>query len=542
MALLQLMNCSENDVLNIKDLRICYPGSKRWVLDGFNLRIQRGERLALIGSSGSGKSTVAKAILQIAPPGSICKGELLLDGFDLMKVDCHVLQKLRGELIGLVFQDPASRLNPLITVKEHLIDTLRSHKPEKSFSWLRSRALELLKKVGINSQRADSYPHEFSGGMRQRVAIALAIALNPPLIVADEPTSSLDVSIANQIMGELSMLCDELGCALLLISHDLPLASKWCHRISILDQGRIVEDRFTKELLISPKSSIGQRLVLAARAREKERSIIQPGEEVLLQVDRLRCWHSVNALPWQSKWIKALNEISFSLRVGETLGVVGVSGCGKSTLCRSLLGLIPIRGGEVKLSGIDLASLRHRALKTARRSVQMVFQDPFSSLNPKMTVLEAVVDPLLIHHVSNKFIANEQARDLLEQVGLTPVEDFQKRFPHQLSGGQQQRVVIARALALKPRILICDECVSMLDVEIQAEILSLLSSLQKTFGLAILFITHDLSVASSFCHRLIVLDRGKIVEEGPSEQIMSEPKASLTRELVDGSPRITTML
>ncbi len=534
------MNCSQNDVLNIKDLSISYPYGKKWVLDRLSLTLRDGERLALLGSSGCGKSTVAKALLQIIPQGSICKGEILLKGNDLLKKSNEALHKLRGELIGLVFQDPGTRLNPLMTIGEHLLDTLYAHYPDQSSSLRRIRAEELLDKVGISSQRFNSYPHEFSGGMCQRVAIAMAIALNPLLIIADEPTSSLDVAIANQIMGELSFLCDELGSSLLLITHDLALASRWCSRMAILDQGKIVEECPTQELIQSPKSFIAKRLVEAARNREELTLLAKPLEKVILEVDRLRCWHSMGGMPWKPIWVKAIDEVSFSLHIGETLGLVGVSGCGKSTLCRALLGLIPIRGGEVKLLGRNLATLKRHDLKIARQSLQMIFQDPFASLNPQMTVLETVSDPLLLHGLATKTSAKEKVRLLLEQVGLIPADDFIYRLPSHLSGGQQQRVAIARSLALSPKVLICDESISMLDLEIQADILDLLRLLQKNLGLAIIFITHDLSVASSFCHRVIVLDQGRIVEEGPAEQIFRAPQSRLTKELISSSPTITS--
>ncbi len=532
------MTCSGKDVLIIKDLSFCYLGSKRWVLDKVNLQLKRGERIALIGSSGSGKSTIAKILLQIIPPGSICTGNIFLDGHDLMKLEVKNLEKFRGELVGLIFQDPGTRLNPLMNIGTHLVDTLRAHQPSKSSFWIRTRAEELLDKVGISIKRFEAYPHELSGGMRQRVGIALAIAMRPPLIIADEPTSSLDVTIANQVMGELSMLCDEIGSSLLLISHDLALASRWCNRIAILDSGRIVEEKSNDQLFANPTSLMGKKLVEAVKGREQITLASMPTQDVILEVDRLRCWHPVSSLPWQFKWIKAIDEVSFSLSSSQTLGIVGISGCGKSTLCRALLGLIPIRGGEVKLFGKNIASLNKNDLKVLRRSVQMVFQDPFTSLNPRMTVLEAVSDPLLIHGLANTTSAKEQVRYLLEQVGLTPAEIFQERFPHQLSGGQQQRVAIARALALNPKVLICDESVSMLDVEIQVDILKLLRKLQKKLGLAIIFITHDLYLASSFCHHVIVLDQGKIVEEGQADLIIRNPKAALTKELVSVSPRI----
>ncbi|WP_036901536.1 ABC transporter ATP-binding protein [Prochlorococcus sp. MIT 0601] len=532
------MTSFPGDVLNIKNLRMCYPASNQWILDGFNLNIAVGERVALIGSSGSGKSSVAKSLLQILPNGSLCKGDLVLCGKDLLTLSDKEMQNFRGEKVGFVFQDPMNRLNPLMTIGDHLIDTLKAHKPDKTSLWHRHRSEELLVKVGIDVARFNSFPHEFSGGMRQRLAIALAISLNPPLIVADEPTSSLDVSVANQIMTELSNLCDELGTALLLITHDLALAARWCGRMSIIQHGKIVEEGLSTDVVANPISLIGKRLVFAAREREQNNCVTRTNQHCVLDVDQVRCWHANGGLPWQPNWIKAVNEVSFSLYAGETLGVVGLSGCGKSTLCSALLGLTPIRGGCIKLCGQDLTTLNSQSLRKARQSLQMVFQDPCASMNPKMTVLDAIADPLLIHNMFNRHQAKEKARILLGQVGLTPVEDFHARFPNQLSGGQQQRVAIARALALNPQVLICDESVSMLDVEIQAEILALLSSLQETLGLSILFITHDLSLARGFCHRTLLLDQGIVVEEGPSEKLFQRPQHALTKQLIKDSPTL----
>mgnify|MGYP001322607874 CR=1 FL=1 len=534
------MSSSLGDVLNIQDLKVRYPNSRKWVLNGFNLNISAGERLALIGSSGSGKSTVAKALMQILPSGSRCEGQLLLVGKELLNLNDLELEKARGELLGLVFQDPMTRLNPLMTIGDHLLDTLKAHNSRQTSLSLRARAEELLEKVGLNPARFDAYPHEFSGGMRQRVAIALAIALNPPLIIADEPTSSLDVAVANQVMSELSRLCDELGSSLLLISHDLALASRWCQRMAIIQEGAVIEEGYTNDVLGSPKSFLGKRLVAAAKAIEAKAENETSNSEVILEVDRLRCWYSVGNMPWEVNWIKAINEVSFSLRFGETLGLVGVSGCGKSTLSRALLGLLPIRGGEVKLLGKTLINSTKKFNQKSKQLMQMVFQDPFASLNPKMTVLEIVSDPILIHQLSTYAKAKEKTRRLIEQVGLMPPEDFLNRMPNQLSGGQQQRVAIARALALNPKVLICDESVSMLDAEVQGEILTLLRSLQRKLGLAILFITHDLSVAHSFCERIIVLDQGKIIEEGLANQVFTKPASPVSRKLVRACPRITT--
>ena len=528
---------SLDHVLDIQRCYMRYPTSHRWTLEGLNLKIAARERLALVGPSGCGKSTVARVALQLLPPGSRCKGELTLCSQDPRKMTPAGLRKLRGNAVGLVFQDPMTRLNPLLTIGDHLVDTIRAHRPHKSAIWIRKKADALLEKVGISSLRFCAYPHEFSGGMRQRLAIALAIALDPPLVIADEPTTSLDVAIADQIMFELSKLCNEIGSALLLITHDLPLAIRWCERISIMDQGRIVEEAPCCEFVQSPQSDLGKRLVKVAREKEQMQTSTKVYEELVLEVQGLRCWHALGGMPWSLNWLKAVDNVNFSLHAGETLGVVGASGCGKSTLCRALIGLAPIKGGVVKLQGQNIMHMKGHALKRARQSLQMVFQDPLASLNPKMTVAETICDPLLIHKRFDLPQARERSRQLLQQVGLVAPENFQDRFPYQLSGGQQQRVAIARALALEPKVLICDESVSMLDVEIQTEVLNLLQLLQRRLGVAILFITHDLSLASGFCHRVLVLDQGQIVEEGSGKEFLDSPQAAITRKLVDVCPR-----
>ena len=527
-----------NAVLELDQLRLRYPGSAAWTLDGLTLRIAPGEHLALVGPSGCGKSTVARAALQLLPPRSICEGSLRLNGRDPRTLNRQTLRRLRGESVGLVFQDPMTRLNPLMTVGEHLVDTLRAHQPEQSASERLQRACGLLEQVGIGAERFRAYPHEFSGGMRQRLAIALAIALKPPLVIADEPTTSLDVAVAQQVMAELRQLCDQLGSALLLISHDLAMAHRWCDRMAVLEAGRIVEMASSTEVLTQPQSAIGQRLVAAAREREGGTTPEASTTRVLLQVEELRCWHNLGGTPWAPRWLKAVDGVSFALQAGESLGVVGGSGCGKSTLCRALMGLSPVRGGQVWLDGDALLRQGSRRERRLRRSIQMVFQDPLACLNPVLRVGEAIADPLLIHGLCSRAAARERARELLELVGLSPAEHIQNRLPRQLSGGQQQRVAIARALALEPKVLICDESVSMLDAEIQAEVLALLRSLQQRLGLAMVFVTHDLSVASGFCHRVIVLDQGRIVEEGPGDQLLRAPSAAITRTLVQASPRL----
>ena len=525
-------------VLALQELVVRYPGAQEPTLAGLTLTLRAGESLALVGPSGCGKSTVARAVQQLLPPGSQCGGGLWLTGVDPRQLRRPALRRLRGEAVGLVFQDPMTRLNPLLSIGEHLADTLAAHRPAWRRRQVRQRAQELLARVGIAPERYASYPHEFSGGMRQRLAIALAMALQPSLVIADEPTTSLDVAVAAQVMAELTDLCRQAGSALLLISHDLALAGRWCERIAVLDAGRLVEEAPALQLLTRPRSAMGQRLVSKARLREGG---VRPAPEPsppLLEIDRLRCWHPLPGLPWRRRWLKAVDGVSLALSPGETIGLVGASGCGKSTLCRALMGLAPVRGGAVWFAGEDLQRLRGAALRRARRGIQMVFQDPLACLNPQMRVGEAIADPLLIHGLAGRRAAAARARELLTAVGLTPAEAFEQRLPRQLSGGQQQRVAIARALILEPQVLLCDESVSMLDAEVQAEVLELLRGLQQTLGLGILFVTHDLAVASGFCHRVIVLEGGQIVEQGPGQQLLRNPQASITRRLVQACPRL----
>ena len=517
-------------VLQLEDLVVAYPGSADPTLNGLTLSLQRGERLALVGPSGCGKSTVARAVLGLLPEGSRSQGRLELMGSDPRRLRRGALNRLRGEAVGLVFQDPMTRLNPLISIGDHLRDTLSAHGAQAA------RAEELLQRVGIGQERMNSYPHQFSGGMRQRVAIALAMALQPPLVIADEPTTSLDVAVAGQVMAELTGLCQEAGSALLLITHDLAMAGRWCQRMAVMQDGRLLEEASASEVLLQPQQPLTQRLVAAARQREGGATPQAPATPVVLELHQLRCWHRLGGWPWQPQWLRSVDGISLRLHAGETLGIVGPSGCGKSTLCRALMGLNPVRGGEVMLQGRDLRRLQGQDLRQARQRLQMVFQDPLACLNPAMTVIDAVADPLLIHGLASPGQAREQARTVLASVGLDA--SLAQRLPRQLSGGQQQRVAIARALVLQPAVLLCDESVSMLDAEVQAEVLQLLRQLQQQLGVAILFVTHDLGVASGFCHRVVVLDQGRIVEEGPGDVMLQAPAAAITRELVEACPRL----
>ena len=532
------MNNSSKEVLKINKLKAIYPNSSKYVLNGLDLNMNGGDRLALVGSSGCGKSTVAKAVMQLLPDSCNCEGEILINGKNVLDLDRSFLQAIRGKEVGLIFQDPMSRLNPLMSVGDHLVDTFRAHNALTPVNYLVKKAKILLEKVGIDPIRFNSFPHEFSGGMQQRIAIALAISLRPSLIIADEPTTSLDTIVSDQIMSELSSLCDEIGTALLLISHDLSMACKWCNKIAVIDSGQIVESGKIKEIVCNPKTDIAKRLVSSCRLIERfEREIINNKTE-LLKVNGLRCWHNVGFWPFNSLWLKAVNEVTFSLYEGEALGIVGPSGCGKSTLCRALTGLLPIRGGNILFLGENISTFKSKTMKNLRKYIQIIFQDPCACLNPKMSVIDAIIDPILIHKLLSRSQAREKARNLLGLVGLTPTTTYEKRLPSQLSGGQQQRVVIARALALSPKILICDESVSMLDAEIQAEVLELLSFLQEKLKLSMVFVTHDLSVAAGFCHRVLVFDKGRIIEENFGKNLLDNPQNYLTKTMVKAIPRL----
>ncbi len=529
------MQSSSGKTLELKEFRLRYPNSPSWTLKNLDLSINPGESLALVGESGCGKSTLAKAILQMLPRESISKGNLFLSGKDPRNLSDKDLRKVRGKEVGFIFQDPMTRLNPLLTVENHIIDLFKAHEPRSTSISLKKRTKELIELVEIPSNRFLSYPHELSGGMRQRLGIALAIALNPQLVIADEPTTSLDVHIAHKIVAELSKLCKKINSSLLLISHDLAMAGFYCERMAILNNGEIVEEGPSERILKNPESFIGKKLVQAARNKQSCSTPKTPKTKIILEVDCLRSWHPLRGLPWeQAKWIKAVNDVSFRLKAGEALGIVGMSGCGKSTLCRALMGLTRIRGGQVKLDGKTFSLLRGNELRKARQYLQMVFQDPLACFNPLMTIGEAIADPLLIHKFAkNMADGKKQALELIKEVGLNPAEIFQNKLPKELSGGQLQRVAIARAISLQPKVLLCDESVSMLDPDTQTEILALLKNLQVKFGLAIIFITHDISLATGFCHNIIVLNKGNIVDKGPGDKVLANPESSVTGTLIE---------
>ena len=531
------MKISSGNIIKISNLTVSYKNNEVPILNQLTLDINKGENIAIIGPSGCGKSTFAKAIVQMLPKGTKINGELLVYGKDPSQFNKEELQIFRREVFGFIYQDSIKKLNPLMTVGEHLFELMKIHWRNKSNISINKMVRSLFKKVGISSERLNSYPHEFSGGMRQRVCIALALALNPKLLIADEPTTSLDTHTSYEIMKELLFLCKKFGSTLILISHDINLASVWCKKIAIMHNGYFEEYGDISEIIKNPNSKIGKKLVLSNKFVFQSSNSYEIQREVVLEVINLRYWFKLNSSIIKPKWNKALNEVSFKLFTNETLGIVGMSGSGKSTLSRALTGLINVRGGYINYLKSNNKQDTERSNKA--KNIQIIFQDPFSTLNPKMTIKKILEDVYLVNNSSNRKIISHEIKSYLKKVNLPTTDDFINSYPSQLSGGQLQRISIVKALLARPTILICDESVSMLDAAIKIEILLLLREIQKHMNLSIIFITHDLGLAKKFCNRLLVMSNGKIVEEGKPNQIFDQPKHSITKKLLQSSLNIT---
>ncbi len=553
----------------VENLRVAYPISRsaakhQWAVDDVSFSLDAGERMGLVGESGCGKSTLGRAAMRLLPASTQIQGHIRFAGKSVFDLTPTQLRQFRGEAVGLVFQDPMTRLDPLMTIGEHCIETLRAHQPQLSRRESKERALETLDAVKIPASRWSQYPHEFSGGMRQRVAIALALLLNPKLIVADEPTTSLDVTVAAQILKELTRLCRERQMALLLISHDLAMVGEYCDRIAVMYRGRVVESGLVKTILRQPQHEYTRSLlesalhIQAVSDEEKtgdvdysESKIQNPKSKIdtpLLRIKNLKQYYTLESSfieqlfskDKENRAIKAVDDVSFELYPGEILGLVGESGCGKSTLSRTILQLIRPTSGLVEFQGRNLSQLDRESLRTARRQIPMGFQDPHACLNPLMTVGQSIADPLFIHKLANATEARSRVIQMLERVGLTPTDDYYNRYPADLSGGQQQRVAIARALITHPSLLICDEPVSMLDASVQSQVLDLMLELKAEFNLTYLFITHDLWLARFLCDRIAVMNSGQIVEIGPTHQLFTNPQHPYTKTLLQAAPLLAT--
>ena len=542
---------NDKPLFYVDELRIQYPSSQTWAVDQVSFTLEKGEKIGLVGESGCGKSTIGKAAMGLLPKLTQIEGKIQFQGESIFKLDGEGLRRFRGEVVGLVFQAPMTRLDPLMTIGEHCLETLLAHRPQLSRKEAKNIAIKTLEKVKIPPNRWGQYPHEFSGGMRQRVAMALALLLNPKMIIADEPTTALDVTVAAEILQELTRLCQEEEMGLLLISHDLAMVGEYCDRLAVMNEGKIVEMGPMKDILHHPNHDYTKSLLKAAlhvQVDEDEPVNTETWEEnnhtnkPLLSVSNLKQYFTLEGnfiqqfFSKEPEVIKAVDDVSFDLHSGEILGLVGESGCGKSTLSRTLLQLLKATSGTINFLGEELTQLSESEMRLKRRQLQMIFQDPNACLNPLMTVGQSIADPLFIHKLATVNEAKKEVHEMLERVKLTPVEDYYYRYPKELSGGQQQRVAIARALITKPKLVICDEPVSMLDASVQARVLDLMSELKNEFDLTYLFITHDLWVARFFCHRIAVMNQGKIVEIGETESIFKQPQHPYTQKLLNAAP------
>jgi len=524
------------NLIEIRDLAVefSHGESRQRVVEGVSFDIRKGETLALVGESGSGKSVTAHSILRLLPYplASHPAGQILFHGEDLLQADEKRMRAIRGNRIAMVFQEPMTSLNPLHTVGKQINEVLSIHKGLRGRA-ASARTLELLELVGIPNarERFRAYPHELSGGQRQRVMIAMALANEPELLIADEPTTALDVTVQLKILELLKDLQARLGMSLLLISHDLNLVRRVAHRACVMQRGRVVEQASCEQLFRAPQHPYTQEL-LAAEPSGGPVDVEQ--RPPLLEVNDLRVWFPIKkgVMRRTVDHVKAVDGVSFSLPKGQTLGIVGESGSGKSTLGLAILRLIGSRG-EIRFQGHELSSLSQRDVRPLRRQMQVVFQDPFGSLSPRMSVGQIIGEGLRIHRIGT---AKEQEAAIIEalvEVGLDP--DTRHRYPHEFSGGQRQRIAIARALVLKPALILLDEPTSALDRTVQRQVVELLRSLQQKYDLTYLFISHDLAVVRALSHQMMVVKQGQVVEQGVAGEIFAAPQHPYTQQLLESA-------
>ena len=562
------MSDSAANIITVENLGVTFDTRRGPVvaLRGVSFALAQGEILGVVGESGSGKSVACSSILRLLPKNArVTSGDVRIGGERVLELPERDLLKLRGGRVAMIFQNPSTHLDPLMSVGKQIGEAVRVHfgASEKE---ARGRAIDLLRRVRIAEpeRRVDAYPHELSGGMKQRVMIAAALACEPEVLIADEPTTALDVTVQASILGLLKTLRDEAGLSVIMVSHDLGVIATMCDRIVVMKDGGVVETGSREAILFAPGAAYTKELIAAhpevgwgpepveesvTEAGAVEAGIIEAGgvigaeaaeEPALLELEHL-CVHFGQEGFWTfasfgREPVKAVDGVSLSLRRGDILGLVGESGSGKSTVARALVGLVAPTAGGVRYRGEPLADLRGDARLAYRRAVQMVFQDPFTSLNPRLSVAQTLAEPLRKHRICPPGDLKAQVQALMEAVELPAA--FLHRRPHQLSGGQRQRVGVARALAVEPEVLIADEVTSALDVTIQAQILALLERLQKEMGLTILFISHDLGVVQRLCRNVAVMREGRLVEVGPTSRILSHPQQRYTQELLAAVPRL----
>ncbi|WP_409370240.1 ABC transporter ATP-binding protein [Lysinibacillus sp. 38-6] len=531
-------------ILEIQDLRVSFiTGESEFeAVKGVNFYVNKGETVGIVGESGSGKSVTARSIMRLlpSPPSFLKSGTILFQGENLVTQSEKQMEEIRGKDISMIFQDPMTSTNPTIRIGEQIAEGLMKHqKMSKKEAY--DKTIELLKLVGIKNseERYQQYPHEFSGGMRQRVMITMALACNPSLLIADEPTTALDVTIQAQILSIMKQMQERLGTSIILITHDLGVVAGMCDRVIVMKEGEIVEEGTTEEIFANPQHPYTKRLLnalpkLHEKKEPKQPSKIEAGTDVnvpLIEVRNLSKHFDLK----KGEQLKAVDDLSFRIYPGETLGLVGESGSGKSTTGRTILQLHEPTDGEVLYKGVPVTRLSKSELKSMRRHMQIIFQDPYSSLNPRKKVLDIIGEALDVHKLTNS-AAERRARveELLELVGLK--KEHALRYPHEFSGGQRQRIGIARALAVEPNFIVCDEPLSALDVSIQKQVVDLLKDLQQRLGLTYLFIAHDLSMVKHISDRVAVMYGGKIVELAESEELYANPQHPYTKMLLQSIP------
>ncbi len=527
-----------NPILMVEHLSITFNQQQK-VVDDISFTLYAGETFALVGESGSGKSLTALSVLRLLPNNARLEAETInLQGDDLLNQSEFDLCKIRGRRIGFIFQDPMSSLNPVMTIGSQIEEVINLHF-DLSKAAIKQRVLELLQQVELPEpeQRIKAYPHQLSGGQRQRVMIAMALAGKPDLLIADEPTTSLDVTIQAQILALLKNIQKQTGMALWLISHDLALVSTLADRVAVMQQGKIVETGITAEFFDQPKHPYTRKLLNALPSMQSCLTHSKPENPPLLQVNDFYCYYPIRKGLFKRvvDFVRAVDGVSFNLQQGKTLALVGESGCGKTTLGKSLLNLIPGSSGSVVINGIELNNLTGEALRQQRANIQIVFQDPFSSMNPRMLVGDIIAEGIsALHPKISQTERKARVRQLLQQVDLP--EDSALRYPHEFSGGQRQRICIARALAVEPKLIVCDEPTSALDVSVQAQIIQLLKTLQQEKGVSYLFITHDLAVVAEIADDVAVMYQGKIIEQGSVAEVLTQPKHAYTQKLLAAVP------
>ncbi|KIC23407.1 MULTISPECIES: ABC transporter ATP-binding protein [unclassified Leisingera] len=526
------MSKTASSLLNVQNLRVSFrqDGKVTEAVRGVSFSVGRGETVALVGESGSGKSVSALSTVSLLGDSAMVSGSVTYDGTEMVGASERHLMQVRGNDISFIFQEPMTSLNPLHTIERQLEESLALHQGLAGKS-ARARILELLEKVGIRDaeNRLTSYPHQLSGGQRQRVMIAMALANKPDILIADEPTTALDVTIQAQILDLLAELKESEGMGLLFITHDLGIVRRIADRVCVMKSGEIVEEGPAAEIFANPQHPYTQKLLAAEPSGQPQP--VAPDAQELVAAKDLKVWFPIQRglLKRTVGHVKAVNPMSVSVRAGETLGIVGESGSGKTTLALAIMRLIASEGA-VTFQGQDLRKWSTRDLRALRKDMQIVFQDPFGSLSPRMTCAQIIAEGLAIHKVDQHRDTRELVAEVMTEVGLDPAA--MDRYPHEFSGGQRQRIAIARAMVLRPKLVVLDEPTSALDMTVQVQIVELLRDLQTRYGLAYLFISHDLNVVRAMSHQVVVMNQGDVVETGAAEELFANPKQDYTRRLL----------